>query len=508
MSKVNVPRLTGDDYQARWLWVNICRLLPKSSNVKSVIYEANMVKAFDDVAVFYKDGVKDSLLRPLYADFYQVKFHMKASGSITCQNLIDPEFINATSVSLLQRLRNVHKNHAVDGAGYRYYFYSSWNVHPDDPLARLVSMTDGHIDIEMLFEGGDRSEMGRIRSTWCNHLGLNQSDLRTILQSFHIQQGPSLEELNRQLNFSLISVGLEPVRDGMLIHRYDELTRKLLQNGITEFNSEIVEAICREEGLWKGRSFDDTDAHRIGIRSFSRWAEHLEDNTEALLCLLRYFDGRTIKSQDYWNSHVFPEVRDFLTNRIQDRRHPYHIHLLAHSSIAFAAGYCLDTKAGLDVAPVQPTASGSEVWRPNTVRNLQKPYDLMNTESVVGQGRDVALAISITHEISSDVAVYLARQSLLLNRVFYLSLKTHIGSKAVLDGDHAFALAQQIAQIAKTQRSPDEREGILHIFSSAPNSLLFFLGQLARGFGSCILYEYNFESNLPGAYQPSISFNL
>jgi hypothetical protein len=36
-------------------------------------------------------------------------------------------------------------------------------------------------------------------------------------------------------------------------------------------------------------------AYQVGIRSFLRWAENLEDETDAMLDLLRWFDGRDIK---------------------------------------------------------------------------------------------------------------------------------------------------------------------------------------------------------------------
>ncbi|MHC0068683.1 SAVED domain-containing protein [Nostoc sp. UIC 10890] len=58
----------------------------------------------------------------------------------------------------------------------------------------------------------------------------------------------------------------------------------------------------------------------------------------------------------------------------------------------------------------------------------------------------------------------------------------------------------------QSQHPTLERQGVLHIFIAAPNALVFFIGQLARSFGSCIVYEYDFDRNIPGAYQPSLKF--
>jgi hypothetical protein len=79
-------------------------------------------------------------------------------------------------------------------------------------------------------------------------------------------------------------------------------------------------------------------------------------------------------------------------------------------------------------------------------------------------------------------------------------------NQVVKDGAHTKLLASQLAAYIKTDRIGKERQGKLHIFAAAPNALIFFLGQLARSFGACTLYEYDFETNALGAYQPSLSF--
>ena len=43
-------------------------------------------------------------------------------------------------------------------------------------------------------------------------------------------------------------------------------------------------------------------------------------------------------------------------------------------------------------------------------------------------------------------------------------------------------------------------------WTNDPNGLVFFLGQQGRGFGACLLYEYNFEQNLPGDYHHTLTF--
>ncbi|MBG1259733.1 hypothetical protein [Nostoc commune] len=57
-------RIQGDDYQARWFWFQICRLFSERTKVVRVGYEANNIKSFDDVVVYYQ-GMEDYEGNPL-----------------------------------------------------------------------------------------------------------------------------------------------------------------------------------------------------------------------------------------------------------------------------------------------------------------------------------------------------------------------------------------------------------------------------------------------------------
>jgi hypothetical protein len=507
LSKVSVPRFQGDDYQARWLWFQICRLFIEPAKIETVKCEVDGIRAFDDVAVYYRNGVKDQFNSPLLIDFYQVKFHVTASGAITWKNLIDPAFINAKKVSLLQRLKNAQELYP---SGCRFFLYSPWTIHPDDSLASIVSLVDGCLDLERLSEGGDQSQMGEIRSGWCRHLELDSfEELYSILRPLRIKFGLTLDDLNSQLNTNLYYAGLRPVDEFALGHPYDELTRKLVQRGITRFDCKNVEEICRQENLWVGISVSNKDVYRVGIRSFFHWAEDLADKTDELCCLLHMFNNRAINSPELWNSQVLPEVEEFTRKTLNDSQRRYHLWLSTHSSIAFAAGYCLPSKAGIDVVPIQQGASGHEIWHPIVPLNHNEFPGFMfpPEEYRADDGMDVAIAISISKPIFNDVVFYANCCLPQVHRIISLSLTSGTGNRSILNGSHALMLAEQVDIFVKTQRNVGERAATLHIFSSAPNGFLFFLGQLARGFGDCILYEYLFESNMPGAYMPSIRFN-
>lgn len=507
MAQAIVARMQGDEYQARWFWINVCRMFDDRSKVIRVTYEQQNVKSFDDLGVFYKEGMQDEDGNPLVADYTQVKFHVTAAGSITWQSMTDPAFINASSVSLLQRLKSAQQQYAPNGLGARFYLYTPWAIHPDDQLASVWSQSDGRILWVKLAEGGSRSKTGMVRAAWREHLAITtDEELRVILQPLRFLQGPTLRQLGEMLNMRCSSTGLLTVEEGSQIHLYDELTRKLLQSGRTSFTRADIEQICKQEKLWRGHTIVEHGAYRMGIRSFFRWAEHLEDETDDMLCLLSYFNGRNPLSPNLWHTEVFPQVEHFLSTMQRGQQY-YHLHLHTHSSVAFAAGYCLDAKSGINVVPVQSTTSGPSIWRPATNPSPDAyPTWMFTQERLPGTGSDVALVLGVTHTIFQDVIAYAVRALPQVSCVIFCVVSSGAGSSAILDGTHAKLLAQQLSAYLKEERTHEERQAVLHLFAAVPNGFLFFLGQHGRSFGRCVFYEYDFDGCAPGAYEPSLMF--
>lgn len=517
MANAVVARIQGDDYQARFFWLTACRLFEKHSRVVRVGYEVDSAvapKAFDDVVAIYSSPVLDGRGGFVSADYYQVKFHVNHAGAFTYAALTDPAFIGATAISLLQRLKTAQEQYApeqyaADGSTVRLNIVSPWQIDPNDPLAKLVRQTSGELRLEVLFDGtGPNSVMGKVRQTWRDHLSFStDEELKRVLRLLRFQVSfGDLSSIQDRLNDKLQNAGLKPVDADAHVHPYDDLIRKVHGDGTCEFTRSQVQAICAANGLWIGRSRVEQPVVQVGLRSFLRWAECMEDETEHMLCLSDHFEGRPIKDPSLWHGEVLPKLDGFLTKTM---RHEcaYHLHVDAHSSIAFAAGYCLDAKSGTNVIPVQKTPQGRLVWDPKVV-DVGTHYSELQCEpcQLREDGTDVALALCATHDVAEDVRLYVEGELPGVGRMLVCRTSPQSGGATIMDGAHAHQLAQSLSSLLKTTRTTIERQGHLHIFVAAPNAFLFFLGQFARSFGPFTLYEYDFDSGLPGAYQPSLSF--
>ena len=77
---------------------------------------------------------------------------------------------------------------------------------------------------------------------------------------------------------------------------------------------------------------------------------------------MEMFEGRNLKSEYDWNNDIYPILREFLLENTNDKD-AYQIYLDTHLSLAFAAGRVLDSKSGVNIFPMQKTATnGIELW--------------------------------------------------------------------------------------------------------------------------------------------------
>jgi hypothetical protein len=509
MAKALIAQGYGHDYQVSLFWREAARLFIPEASVVRVDYEADRMSGFDDVVVWYADGFTDGGMRRVIADAYQVKFHIDHQRAATTGDLMDPGFIGGTAFSLLQRLHALYKSRGADAQFYRFHLVTPWGINPDDPLKYLVENSDGRLRLDLLFDGTtDRSQMGQIRSAWREHLELEtDAELRNVLETLRIRTNyGDLQSLRSHRDSELQNAGFRRPEAGMASQKYEELIPNLYAEGIHEFDRDLLRRIAEKEGLWVGRPAAEEEALRLGIRSFVKGAEHLGDRTHRMLCLLDRFRGRALREGEDWVGSVRPALASFLAEAV-DGDKPIQLHLDTHSSVAFAAGFCLDPKVTPKLTLVQKLPNrGPILWE--VLDGAADDADEWTWEIIeTGTGGpDVALSLAITQPVHGDVELFQRETLPTVGRIFRASVLPRIGPAAVRNGDHAVRLAREVSRTMKAERTPEERQATLHIFMAGPNAFALFLGQVARSFGQCVVYEYDFDSNLPGAYQPALVF--
>ena len=503
MTKANVARRRGDDFQGRIFWLNAARLLDEAGPVVRVAYEQGP-KAFDDVVVEY-DPVKAPLDHEgerITREFVQCKWHARA-GTFGYEDLAHPAFINASRVSLLERALEAQRQLAPDGRGFRFQLLTNWRIASGDPLLDLIGKSSDAIEVDRLFDGTtDRSATGKVRKLWREHLRLDDNELRKLVRMLSVAESPeSSEALRERLDDRFAAVGLKRVPVAKSAFLYDDLIAKLLGQGRIEFDRQAFREMAKREGIL-GEPANREGPLIIGVRSFVHAIDHLENRCDKMLDLVSYFDGRYVRRETDWQQRIAPTLQAFLVEAAKPGER-LRLVLDAHVSLAFAAGAVLNVKSGRQIEIEQRT-QGRRFWSREDMESDSSWSELMVDEEVlVNGGGAVALAIGLTHDVSPATSQYVQEKLTGVGRILHCRTAGGASQQSVQCGEHAWQLAEKIVGELVRVRGRGHRASPVHLFIAGPNGFAFFLGQ-QRAMGPACVYEWDFEGQRGGGYSPGI----
>lgn len=490
--------ILGLDYQGRLFLRYLAELRIPDSNVASVAYEFALLRAFDDIVVTYRAPEVDDRSQLVDVDFFQVKFQLRQGEQFTGSGLMDPRFINAKSVSLLERLRDAVREERQRSRSVRFRVVAPRPI--GDDLRPLISNRSGHLDLDLLFDKSVRTPRARLRKNWCDHLQVDEAELRDILAPLRIETGPTLEELKVDVALRLRHAGLKPWGSTEITSVYDDLPRKLATAGVMPLDRVQAEQLLQREKLVVGAPMNYREPFaQLAIRSFVRHAEKVADQVDGLCCLVDCFEGRDVRKLALWEREVLPRLESF-TREWVDRRGMVTLRLDVHATIAFAAGWYLDSKAPLQVTPIQ---SGTAWVADRGAIRAKESLAIETTKE--GEGEDLAVLLSLTHDVRDEAEPFVRQTLPAVGTIISIQPVEGPSAGSVRDGTHAFQLcAEAVGEIVrKLPRGPQRRT--VHFFCAAPIALLFFLGQQARRLGRVALYEHDFERTSRIAYLPSVT---
>lgn len=495
MADAVVANWDGHDYQARVFWVRATELRRKDKiHVVEVSYEADGPKGFDDVVVRYLPARKGRRSFEIAAEHYQVKFHVNEGGRFGYADLIEPEFIGATRVSILQRLRDAVRS---SPPGSTFWLITIDRIRDGDPLSELFSGRDNSLEVEKLRVGKTAdSRMGAVRKLWREHLELEtDEELFEILDRFHVKHGAkTLEEMRDEVDSAFYAVNLKG-GENTWEFSLDGVIKGLKSVGKNKFTRAEFEAFVKERGWIRT---DDDDRQPVSIRSFGDASlEHLSSPSDCDLSLLERFEERHLKPGAEWISEIQTEIEGFLRQVKHDHKR-VRLSIEAHASIAFLAGSLLHTKSGVDVEVLQKGRVPTTIWRADD--KVDGPALTME-EHPMGEGQDVALVVSLARNALADVKAHVQRHAGKFGQIVHFLPADGHGQTSVKGGAHAVAIADQIADaISDLRLRPPAR---VHVFLAGPNAFSFFLGQHREALGQVVLYEYDFGGTRD--YHPSFA---
>lgn len=279
--------------------------------------------------------------------------------------------------------------------------------------------------------------------------------------------------------------------------RFDGAAKALKTRGINRLTRKDFETLCAEEG-WI-RPDPEPARQSISIRSFGGVtpADMLTAADENSLSLLDMFDGRRLADTRNWEADIKPVVSAFIESLI-GKHSRFRLFLDAHISIGFLAGRLLGPKSGASVEIVQKGQRSPLAWHAED--GLDGPAPAIDIASL-GEGKDIALAVGLTHDPSADVNAYVQRALPSVGKLISVVPADGPGHTAIAGGTHASRIADAVAGFVTRNRAPG---ATIHIFAAAPNAFVFMLGQRAEQMGACMMYEFDFGGRVDGSYSPSM----
>ena len=504
MTKANVARRQGDDFQARLFWLHAASLLDPASPVARVAYERGP-KAFDDILIEYNSAQAplDHEGRPIRIEHIQCKWH-KTAGTFGYQDLIEPTFINASRFSLLQRAHQAQLDHTLTGNGLRFVLMTNWRIAPGDPLLELIEKSSDAINRERLFATKtDRSRMGKVRKLWREHLCIDDNMLQQMIRVLAIAETTeSLHALRQRLEDRFAVVGLRCEPSSHSAFSYDDLIVKLLAQGRVDFDRESFGEMVRQEGIL-GEPASVGSGLVIGVRSFVHPIDRLENRCERMLDLVPYFDGRYIRKDADWQGRVFPELHAFILNAARSAER-LHLVLDTHVSLAYAVGVLLNVKSGRQVEIEQRT-SGRRFWFMSDGEvDPSWPEFVFEDEVLSSRGEEIAIAVSLAHDVSPAARRFVQEKLRRVGRITHCRPECGPSQQSVRCGRHAWQLAESIVGHLLGIRGRGYHASPVHVFIAGPNGFAFFLGQ-QLAIGPACLYEWDFEGQRGGGYSLGLS---
>ena len=506
MAGPSSARHLGDMAQDYLFWMR-GGLMLAGHGIREVGYETGEFKAFDDVGVKFSEPRPDGLGGIVDEEHIQTKFSVAGGKTVTGEALAEPELINATKTSLLQRLRDAVDNASSKGRHCRFVLWSPWPVEQKSLLDKMLDKGQGALRLDRLFDGKTaKSESGKLRELWAKDLGIgvdDRNEFQRILTPFRIEHDSrTLDRIRSEVSNILPMGGLKTIPDWHRASAYPNLIQRLSQEGLKWFDTKSLIEACKQDGLWVGCPEPQSTATNLGVRTFMRFAESMEDSVSEILCLTEFFLDRHIRDFGLWANEVLPKLQSFLGRQLKSNGH-YSLHIAAVASVAFAAGFLAEPKLGARFDIVQGGVQGTQIWscrmdgpaRP--VNWLDQQIDLNSA------GDELAVAISVSNPCADDARAFTESQLPSVRKLISLCLPS-VGLNSLIDGGHAFRAANEAVHVIDQVRRTSGPFSKVHLFWSAPNTFAFMLGQLARPLGRISLYEFDFEGTGVGRYQPSL----
>ena len=471
-------RIQGDDYQHLFSWYQALGLLLPDSDTTLVAVEAADAGFVDDVVVYRRQ--RD--------EFFQVKY------SVDGRTPID-------SAWWTQKPKG-------RGQSPLEKFWSSWNLLSDrrpvmtlltnrtldtsDPVLACASGRDGRL-MPRLAVGSSNSSKGKGRKAWANHLQITERELLAMLEDLTILCG-----------------------QGPFIHLMQMTSDRHLALGLAhDENAALAGASAARGWVAEGRREIDRSAlmaeiSRLNLRTAVPQATLLiqeinhdpwPESATAAVDWVDLFMGDEPRVRRYtrdprsWDEQMRPDLQTAVALIRQLEYSDVVVRGALRLPSWFACGAELAEVAGFRVTCKQR----GDNWSSDSDSS---PFGLKEEVVELGNGKEVAVGLSVTTNIAHDALEYVRRAELPVHAYFDLAPHDGPSDHTIADASAARGWALAVRdRVREIVRSTGAEK--IHLFIASPGGAAFFLGHFWNRVPTTQLYADTSPGYAPAYLLPS-----
>jgi len=471
--------IRGDDYQHAIGWYWACQAID-DPDIVSVSIEDAAGGHFDDVVVRRRRG----------PDLYwQVKSSNYGSVVVDEAWLLTP--VTRGGRSPLQHFHATYRQLRAAGRHFELTLLTNRGFDPADPLLRLRDLKTEGIDIVALLAAGPRSGAGRERQRWLSHLGVDLNDLGDFLGRLRWKSGAAESSWDQQSGHLMRLAGLRSDDDAVIVGK--ALVRGWVTDGAGPISRDDIRRAVAQAGLLARSGTLVLAVHAID-RQPTAMAPNVEIDLVDLYDGADPFDRLQLRDPADWNAKVEPAIRNAARDLEAYATRRVHVTGSMRLPLWFAIGRALPDVRGWVLSLEQRTEEWSTDATPEdvTARVL--------AETNIGSGPDLAVAISVTHDISADVAQHIGETGLPVGTLLTLGPQSEPGNYAVTSAGWTAAWVRSAREQAR-RVAGDVGANRAHLYVAAPAALAMMLGHQWNLMPPTTIYEH-----LRPGYAPTLRF--
>lgn len=492
-------RMMGDDFQSHLFWLYGSMLFLPGRYVSRIQVESIEGGALDDLVVDYSVTLEDSS-RPYTREYIQCKFHVGDAKTYSSAALRDPAFFSTTE-SFLTRAYAAYRQFTDEGRSFLLVLVSNGDWDSRDKLKNEIA--EGGALRDRFFTSGPRSDIGKIRISWRDHLRLSDEEAEAFFRSLRLRyrwqdQRGQLHSIDAHARL----IGLSPIDDAHFHNVYDAVYRGMVENGQLDFDRDSFSTMCQQQGLGTPREPSVKSVRSAGLRSYMRAAAYVDLECDPFICLCEYFDGRSVRDAASWNGDLVTALRTWC-EALAEVTDDCELRLECHPSISYAAGRLIGPRPRAQILPMQGSKiGGGAIWAPGD-SGASVAWSATDIP-ISPEGSNVAVALSITHDVTAAVTALLkTRDDLGVSVLRVYTPATGPGHTAIPNGAAGWALAEELAA-DMGGLSEGQSAGVIHLFGAVPNALSFLLGRMQRPGVVVQTWEHNGDGTLEAMYVEAI----